>query len=118
MEWLNLISVKHEIVHAEKGGEFHIPDTLFHADGYCESSKTIFEFHGDYWHGNPSVFNSEDVNNSTKTTFGELYEKTLERQKMIESLGYRVVVMWESDWKKFKKAVARIQQTFKHGLNT
>jgi len=114
MEWLNLISVKYEIAHAGNGGEFHIPATRFFADGFCEKTKTIFEFHGDYWHGNPSRFGADVVNMSTKTTFGELYEKTVERQKIIECLGYRVVVMWESEWNKLKKAVVRIQQTFKN----
>src|SRR4051794_18132962 len=34
-------------------GEFRIDigDKRYKVDGYCEQSKTVFEFHGAYWHG-------------------------------------------------------------------
>ena len=41
-------------------GEFRIPKTKFKADGYDENTKTIYEFHGDYWHGNPKKHDSEN----------------------------------------------------------
>lgn len=63
----------------------------------------LYEFNGDYWHGNPSKFDHNDINKRTKTTFGELYNKTLEKKAALECAGYTVISIWESDWKKQQK---------------
>ena len=52
-----------------------------------------------FWHGNPNVYNPEDINTITKTTFGELYNKTIDREKNIKDLGYNLVTIWEKDYK-------------------
>lgn len=31
---------------------------------------------------------------------GELYDKTIERENKIKSLGFNVVTIWGSEWKK------------------
>ena len=62
--WLDSISVKEgiDIQHAlSPVGEYVIP-TVGYVDGYCSSINTVYEFHGDYWHGNPKRFASEDIN--------------------------------------------------------
>ncbi len=71
------------------------------ADGYCIATNTIYEFHGDCWHGNPKRYNQEDNCHprDKSLTAGYLYQKTIEREEKIKSLGYNLVVMWESDWK-------------------
>ena len=58
----------------------------------------IFEFYGDYWHGNPSKYNSNEINRSVNTTMNNLYLKTMKRQKEIELLGYEVCIIWEDQW--------------------
>jgi len=40
------------------------------------------------------------MNKRSKKTFGELYQKTLNREALIINAGYNLVVMWESDFKK------------------
>ena len=104
--WLNFISklYKINIKHAENGSEFSIPNTRFKADGYCLESNTVYEFHGDYWHGNPKIFPSNGKTFFNKT-FGELYEKTLLKEKQIKDLGFSLVVMWENDWNKINKSI-------------
>jgi very-short-patch-repair endonuclease len=71
----------------------------FKVDGYDQKTKTIYEFYGDFWHGNPNVFNGDDINTITKTTFAELYKKTINRERYLKSLGYNVVSIWESEYK-------------------
>ena len=71
-------------------------------DGYCKEINTIYEYHGDYWHGNPKIYSCDTINKITKTTMGELYKKTVERERKIKELGYNLVVMWEIDWKQIK----------------
>ena len=37
-------------------GEYSIPNSRYHADGYSENKNLILEYHGDYWHGNPKIY--------------------------------------------------------------
>lgn len=90
-----------QINHAKKQGEYRIPGTKYRADGYCPSTNTIYEFYGDYWHGNPAVFEPHDHNQHLDKTFGELYQKTIERETEIRSLGYNLETMWEQDFDTF-----------------
>lgn len=71
-------------------------------DGYSPSKKTVYEFHGDFFHGNPQYFHPDDENPVSKKTFGELYTKTKQKQSMIENAGYKYQYIWESEFKKSK----------------
>lgn len=115
IEWLTFLEVRNScpIQHAVNEGEYKIPSTNYRADGYCAETNTIYEFHGDFWHGNPNIYNGEDINTATKTTYGELYSNTLKKEDKIKSLGYNLVTIWESDWVKFTKSIKKIQKTFR-----
>ena len=98
--WLEQI-MKQEgiyIQHALNEGEYIIPGTRFRADGFCAETNTIYEFHGDYWHGNPNVYEADFYNKRLYRSMGDLYKKTLERENLIKSMGYNLVVMWEADF--------------------
>ncbi len=41
---------------------------------------------------------THDINPKTKTTFGELYENTLKREKKLKKAGYKVISIWASDF--------------------
>ena len=75
-----------KINHAQNIGEFIIPNSRYKADGYAENINTIFEFHGDFWHGNPEVFHPYKINKVAKKTFGNLYKATLKKENIF-SLG-------------------------------
>ena len=72
----------------------------FFVDGIDINNKIVYEFYGDFWHGNPKIYNKEDVNKVTGLKFGELYIKTIDRQIEIEKNGYSIISIWESDFKK------------------
>ena len=74
----------------------------FIVDGFDPITRTIFEFNGDSWHGNPAIFNHNDTNPKTKKTYGELYQSTLIREKMLRDAGYTVISIWESDFDKMQ----------------
>ena len=116
IQWLDFIASFHSIhiQHAANDGEFTIPETRYRADGYCKETNTIYEYHGDYWHGNPKKYNKDDMNQSSKKTFGELYDQTLKRENEIRALGYNLVVMWESDWLRINRCVRKLQQKIKN----
>ncbi len=77
-------------------GEFKIP-SVGKVDGYCAETNTVYEFHGDFWHGNPKCFDPDDINPVNKKTFGELFNKTIEKDNKIRENGFNLVVKWETD---------------------
>ena len=105
-EWLSMIKVSCPSLELE----YRIPDTNYFADGYDPSTRTIYEFHGDYWHGNPSRYDASIFNERTKCTMGQLRENTLKKKETCTSLGYRYVEIWEHTWMKCKKLLRGIQR--------
>lgn len=94
IKWLDSLNIpedyrQHKIV---------IKNSVIKSDAYDPNTNTIYEFWGDYWHGNPVRFNSADINKRNKFTFGELYNMTLNKRQLILENGYKLVEIWESDW--------------------
>ena len=61
-------------------------------DGYSNKTNTVYEFYGDYFHGNPQV------NHKDMETAQNLYNATLEREVILKLLGFNLQTIWESDW--------------------
>jgi hypothetical protein len=93
-KWLDIIGI------LEENRQWKIPGTNFVADGYNPTTNTIYEFDGDYFHGNPDIYNHNDLNMVNKMTFGECYERTLKKRQRIIELGYELIWVWRSDFKK------------------
>lgn len=74
----------------------------YYVDFFLTEYKVIVEVYGDYWHCNPSVYDT-DKNDKTKKPVNEYQQKLIEsdydniRQKELESYGFSVVILWESD---------------------
>lgn len=68
------------------------------ADGFDPKTNTIYEYLGDFWHGNPQIFNENDINTANNKTFGELYKDTINRETLLKNVGYEVISIWESEW--------------------
>jgi len=115
IKYLDFISIYNNIFikHQLNGGEYTISNTRYKADGYCEETNTIYEFHGTIYHGDPRFCISDDFNFLGKK-YGDLYQKTLEREQQIKDLGYNLVVMWEYDWNKINKSVKTLQRKFRN----
>lgn len=96
-----------EIQHAGNEGKKIIGP--YKVDGYYESGKqkVVMEFHGDYWHGNPKCYSANTLNKVQRMTMGDLYQRTLEKRRYLESLGYTYLQMWESD---FDRAVESAEE--------
>lgn len=119
MGWLLFMEKRYltEIQHARNLGEFVIPGTRYKADGYIKSSNTIFEFHGDFWHGNPELYDETELNPKLGISYGELYTRTKTKSKLIIDKGFNLIEVWENDWKKFIKAVRIIQKKYRDTHN-
>lgn len=83
------------------GYEYNIPGTSFSVDGYVPDVKTVYEFLGDYWHGNPVCFEPEYINTFVGKTCGELFTNTMLRLQDISRRGYIVYYIWERDYKNY-----------------
>ena len=119
LEWLNYLlvetpDIRHILNHPD--GEYIIPNTKYKADGFSEKEKTVFEFDGDAYHGNPKLFDLNQKSFFSDKTYGELYNNTLKRKEEIKELGLKVVSVWEMDWKRGKKALIKLQRIFKKNL--
>lgn len=62
----------------------------------------IIEYQGDYWHGNPNKYHPDDIlyRNSTAEM---IWNKDKKRETDLKNLGYEILVIWESDYKKNKE---------------
>lgn len=119
IEWINYLSVtRKDLRHAQNGGEFIIAPTRYRADAYDPATNTVYEFLGDFYHGNPAIYPSEYINKTTKTTMGELYAQTIARRDEIISYGYNYVEIWESQWTYAVKVVTWIQRLFRRSRGT
>lgn len=98
-EWLDSLNIPKDNLH--RNVKINISENLFYyVDGFDPINKVVYEFNGDYWHGNPTIYDPNKINKNTKKSFGFLYSKTLEKQNKLEQLGYKVISIWENDWKK------------------
>lgn len=68
----------------------------YFVDGCDPKTKTVYEYNGIFWHGHPDYYNPNDINPVSGVTFGELYRRTLKKEKDLKKAGYTVVVKWEN----------------------
>lgn len=94
--WLKSLDIPHLIT------EYEIIDgnKKYVVDGFDPSTNTVYEFLGDYWHGNPNIYPAEQYMSRRNKTFGELYDNTMERLSRLEVLGYTVQYVWEFEYKR------------------
>ena len=78
-----------------------------------KKSNTIYEFQGDYWHGNPDIYDSNSINKKIGITFGELYFNTIHKNNILKDKGYNVIEMWENDWRRGVCAVKKLQRIWR-----
>lgn len=100
-KWLTSLGIPDDDAHREV--KLLIDNRRFKADGFIPETNTICEFYGDYFHGNPDVFDPNEKSGLGDKTYGELYAATMERERIIKEAGYNIISIWENDWKKEQK---------------
>lgn len=60
------------------------------------SNNKIIEFFGDYWHGNPNMYSSSD--RIRKKLVKDVWEHDKRKISDLIESGYKVLVIWESDY--------------------
>jgi hypothetical protein len=80
-----------------------IDNKLYKVDGYDPNTNTIYEFYGDFWHGNINIYNENDINKVSKIKFGDLYKETINRESHLKTQNYNIVSIWENEFKENDK---------------
>jgi hypothetical protein len=91
--WLDSLNIPDE--YREKtiklpNGKRYIVDALF--------NDVIYEFNGDFWHGNPNIFDPNEINPMNNKSYGELYKMTVKKKNDLMKYGYKIISIWESDF--------------------
>ncbi len=74
------------------GSEYRLPEwSRKTVDGYCEESNTVYEFHGDYYHGHPRFWKERPY-------LEDKFWDTEQKMHKMKKLGYNVVYIWESEY--------------------
>jgi len=96
IQWLNSLN-NPNILHAENGGEQVILG--FKVDGYDPTTNTVYEFHGDAYHGNLDIYSYDFYCHPYDKTITaeELWDKTFLRMKELSTVS-NVIYIWENDF--------------------
>lgn len=98
-KWLTFIGVNSKYHHKT----IFINKQRYFVDAYDPNTNTVYEFYGDYWHGNLNKYNPDRIHPHRKLTFKQIREESNRREEEIKNAGYNLVTMWESDFKRLLK---------------
>ena len=87
----------------------------YFADILLPTNKKIVEFHGDYWHCNPKTYTGNYFHKVKNKTAKEIWEEDLKRKHILETHGYTLLYVWESD---YKNNLEIVQTQIKEFINT
>ena len=76
----------------------------FIVDAFDPSTNTVYEYLGDFWHGNLNKYSPQSINPICKKTFKQLNDETIFKLNSLKSLQYNVIYIWESDFKSKKSS--------------
>ena len=80
--------------------EYAIPNAAYTVDICNPVTKEIIECYGDYWHCNPKLYEESFYHKRAHKTAKAIWTENVSRINDLEKLGYKVKIIWESDWKK------------------
>lgn len=72
----------------------------YYCDYFHSINNKIIEVYGDFWHMNPQEYTSKDINVVMKKSAEEIWKLDETRISDLKTLGYEILILWESDIKK------------------
>lgn len=91
--WLDSLNVP------ERQYQIKIKKKIRCVDGYDPNTNTVYEFYGDFWHGNILMYPKNKKHPFLNLTYGDLHQRTLDKENEILNLGFELVTIWENEWK-------------------
>ena len=95
--WLNSFE-NPNIKHALNGREVGIMGQG--VDGFDETTNTVYEYQGCFFHGCPDCFDGDSINPVNKTKMADLHQATIDRATAVKNAGYNFVEIYVCQWKK------------------
>jgi hypothetical protein len=80
--------------------QYIIKGSSLRYDIYLPDKNLIVEYYGDYWHGNPNIYNEKSILGRGNNKYPASYKWNTDIQKenfAIEK-GYSIKIIWESDF--------------------
>lgn len=74
----------------------------YYYDMYLDNK--IIEYNGDYWHGNPDIYEFDDfirISGNSGYVASDLWAKDAKKKLLAEEYGYSVLIVWESEYKEY-----------------
>lgn len=96
-----------QIQHALNGGEVRVPGTKYKFDGFDAKNRTGYSFEGCFYHGCRSCFPNRRYqlrSPRTNQSMEELYTLTLKRNQYLQSEGFKIVSVWEHEFRDLLQA--------------
>jgi hypothetical protein len=95
--WMKHLSITNNIYieHSRNGKEKVIGN--YKLDGWCQVSKTAYEFHGCLYHGCPKCYNAETFNPVLHESMESIYKRHLKRIEFIKQ-NVNLVEIWECEY--------------------
>lgn len=111
LQWLCFEDSKlgyNKIKHVRSGGEqsLSVEGKIYKVDGYNAESKTVYEFHGCFYHACPDCFPKQRYrkhNCHPDRSLAEVYEATCKKTQQLRDAGYTVIEKWEHEFEEDKK---------------
>ncbi len=87
-----------------------------YVDGFDSTANKVYQFHGDWHHGNKNVYHPQTINTLRGVTMGTLYQDTIYREKKIIEAGYELESIWEDEFDKLVEdpKVQKILQDYEY----
>ena len=97
-----------QIQHAKNRGEatLLLNQKPVRVDGYNATTRTVYEFHGCFYHGCPQCFPNRHIpiRMHDYQTMDDLYHRTQAKDQAILQSGYALQTMWECEWLRLKNS--------------
>ena len=87
----------------------------YYADGFDEKTKEVYEFYGCYWHGCLQCYPSKrehTINKFNNKDMQYLYDKTLEKEKYYADETFKLIKIWECQFRDQMKTSKRMKSFF------
>lgn len=104
-EIFNELNSKYSNMHFEKEKMLRTSEKDYFIDIVSNDCKIAIEYNGDYWHCNPVKYQPDFMHHVKLKTASEIWNDDKNRINIIEKNGYEVIVIWESDYRKFRSEV-------------
>lgn len=99
--WLDCIGIPNDQDHRQvrlKNDGITNGRKKFVVDGYDPSTNTIYEYLGDYHHGNPEIYSNSEIHCYNKKPLGEIYLQTIAKLEYLFNKGFNIIYIWENQF--------------------